>query len=92
MRFEWDEEKNRVNIKKHGINFKDVIDTFEHPMVEYLDVRNDYRENRLVGIGMMKHHVVVIVYTERIDDVIRIISARKANKREVNDYVKTIRN
>jgi len=92
MRFEWDEEKNRINIKKHGINFNDVIDAFEHPMVVYLDVCNAYEENRWVGVGIMKHHVGVIVYTERVGDAIRIISARKANKREVNNYVETIQN
>jgi hypothetical protein len=92
MKFEWDEVKNQINIKKHGINFNDVIGVFEQPMVVYLDVRNDYKENRWLGIGMMKYHVVVIVYTERVGDVIRIISARKANKREVSYYVETIEN
>ena len=92
MRFEWDEEKNRMNVQKHGISFNDVIGLFDHPMIVHLDVRNDYEENRWVGIGMMKHHVAVVVYTERMGDAIRIISARKANKREVRQYVKNIQN
>ena len=92
MRFEWDEEKNRMNVQKHGINFNDVIGLFDHPMIVHLDVRHDYEENRWIGIGMMKHHFAVVVYTERMGDVIRIISARKANKREVRHYVKNIQN
>jgi len=92
MRFEWDEEKNRLNIQKHGINFNDVVHMFDYPMIVNLDVHDDYKENRWIGIGMMKYHIGVVVYTERIGDVIRIISARKANKREVNHYVKNIKN
>lgn len=61
-------------------------------MVVFLDDRHDYEENRWMGIGMLKHHICVIVYTERVGDMIRIISARKANKREVKNYVKTIQN
>lgn len=42
MRFEWDEEKNLMNVQKHGISFNDVIGLFDHPMIVHLDVRNDY--------------------------------------------------
>ena len=88
MQFEWDEKKNRINSKKHSIDFADVVAMFEHPMIVHLDMCNDYEENRWLGLGLLKHHIGVVIYTERSGDVIRIISARKANKREVNYYVK----
>jgi len=92
MQFEWDEEKNRLNIQKHGIDFHDVIEMFDHPMLVQADNRDDYGEYRWVGVGMMKMHAGVVVYTERVDDVIRIISARKANKYEVKGYAQYIQN
>ena len=92
MLFEWDEEKNKINILKHGIDFNDITGIFDHPMMTYLDNRDDYGENRWVGVGMLRQHVGVIIYTEQVGDVIRIISARKANKREVKNYVNYIKN
>ena len=90
MNFEWDEGKNQSNTQKHGVDFNEVIDVFEHPMLVNLDKRVEYEEDRWVCTGMMSHHVIVVVYTELDSDVIRIISARKANKREVQYYVKNI--
>jgi len=46
MRFEWDEAKNAANIRKHGIDFADVTDIFNHPMLAMLDQREDYGEER----------------------------------------------
>ena len=86
MKFEWDESKNQTNLRKHGIDFADVVEVFEHPMLVLEDDREDYYEVRWTGIGLMKYHVVVVVYTERRGDTIRIISARKATKREVKCY------
>lgn len=42
MRFEWDEEKNQLNIRKHGIDFNEVPDMFRHPMLVLKDERFDY--------------------------------------------------
>lgn len=85
MRFEWDEIKNQSNIQKHGIDFNDVLDIFKHPLLSMLDNRENYREDRWIGIGWIKNIIAVVVYTES-DDVIRIISARKATKNEVRHY------
>lgn len=46
MRFEWDEEKNQANIRKHGFNFTDAWEIFESPMLISLDVKEDYGEER----------------------------------------------
>ena len=51
MRFEWSEPKNEINISKHGIDFADVKDMFNHPMLTMLDDREDYGEDRWIGIG-----------------------------------------
>ena len=92
MRFEWDEAKNEINIRKHGIDFADVKDMFNHPMLTLLDDREDYGEERWVGVGWIQQLIGVVVYVERHEDTIRIISARKATKREVRRYEQSIKN
>ena len=92
MKFEWDEGKNKTNLQKHGIDFNDVPELFELPMLVLLDSWDDYDEERWIGIGMLFELVCVVIYTEREGDVIRIISARKATKRETIAYESTIKN
>ena len=92
MRFVWDEAKNVANIGKHGIDFADVTDIFNHPMLSFIDDRENYNEERWIAIGWMKSLVAVVVYTEQQGEVIRIISARKATKREVLHYEQAIKN
>ena len=92
MRFEWDEAKNDINIRKHGIDFNDVKAMFNHPMLTWEDKREAYGEERWLGIGVIQHLVGVVVYAERHEDTIRIISARKATKHEVRRYEQSIKN
>ncbi|MBL4711337.1 MAG: BrnT family toxin [Gammaproteobacteria bacterium] len=92
MKFEWDEKKNKANIKNHGIDFKDIEEFFNHPMLNRIDDRDDYDEERWIGIGLLLEIVGVVIYTERVGNVTRIISARKATKREVKGYEKYIKN
>lgn len=82
MQFEWDEAKNLENIRKHQIDFVDVPGIFDSAMLVELEERIDYGEERWVGIGFLRNGVAVVIWTERQDDVIRIISARKANRYE----------
>ena len=82
MRFEWDEAKNTENIRKHRIDFSDVPTMFDGPMLIERDERMDYGEERWSGIGFLRYRVAVVVWTERPHDVVRIISARKANQYE----------
>ncbi|WP_248921001.1 BrnT family toxin [Pseudomonas entomophila] len=91
MAFEWDEEKNLLNIRKHGIDFNDVPEMFRHPMLALRDERFDYDEARWISMGWINAWVSVVAYTARQGDVIRIISARRATRREVTRYVETIR-
>ncbi len=90
MQFEWDEQKNADNILKHGIDFTDIPPVFDSPMLIDLDNRQEYGEDRSIGIGLLKNFVVVVVFTEREHDTIRIISARKANKYERKRYTESI--
>lgn len=92
MRFEWDDAKNLANIRKHGIDFADVIDIFNHPMLAMPDEREGYGEDRWIAIGWIHALIGVVVYTERQGDVIRIISARKATKYEVRRYEQSLQN
>jgi uncharacterized DUF497 family protein len=82
MKFEWDEAKNLENIRKHEIDFADVSAMFEGEMLIELDDRFDYGEDRWFGIGFLGFGIAVVVWTERRKDVIRIISARRANRYE----------
>jgi len=90
VRFEWDEDKNAQNVGKHGIDFNDAVDIFNHPMLTAIDGRFEYSEERWVAIELVRQLIGVVVYTESCGDVIRIISARKATKREVHLYEQSI--
>ncbi|MDG0023271.1 BrnT family toxin [Trinickia sp. Y13] len=92
MEFEWDERKNRINILKHGIDFADAIDVFNHPVLTAFDGREDYGEERRIALGWMKAIMAVVVYVERYGPVIRIVSARKATKHEVKRYEQSVKN
>ena len=82
MQFEWDEVKNLENIRKHEINFADVSAMFKADMLIELDDRIDYGEDRWMGIGFLGLGIAVVVWTERQENIIRIISARRANRHE----------
>ena len=89
MRFEWDEAKNRTNIGKHGIGFRDAKQVFAGLTVTIRDDRVDYGEERFITLGTLRGHVIVIVHTES-DEVIRMISARKATTNEATAYYEEI--
>lgn len=86
MNFEWDEQKNQANIRKHGFSFADAWEIFETPMLIDVDDRFDYGEDRWVGIGRLQSRIVVVVYTEFDDETLRIISLRKALSHERAKY------
>lgn len=82
MHFEWDDVKNRENIRKHRFDFADAWEIFEAPMWVRRDKRLDYGEERWIGIGSLGNRVVAVVFTEPDENTIRIISLRKALKHE----------
>ena len=92
MNFEWDERKNASNLAKHGFDFADAPSVFDLPMVVDLDLRENYGEDRWIGIGLLNGRVVAIVYTEPNEQIIRIISLRKALSHERKRYEQYLKN
>ncbi|MBD2410917.1 hypothetical protein FACHB389_00440 [Nostoc calcicola FACHB-389] len=86
MKFEWDQQKNQANIAKHGLDFADTPRVFNLPLRISLDERQDYGEDRWIGLGILDGRVVVIVFTEPDEQTIRIISLRKALPYERKRY------
>ena len=85
MLFEWDDEKNRINLRKHGVDFTDAAQVFfDENRIEQPDEFHSDDEDRWQVIGMVEE-ILFVIYTER-EDRTRIISARKANKRERRIY------
>ena len=85
MAFEWDDEKNALNLKEHKLDFSDA-ENFDWEGAQYYnDNRKDYGEVRTVGVGYFENRLTVIVYTMR-GNKFRIISWRKANRRMVKKY------
>jgi len=85
MKFEWNKDKNKSNIKKHGLDFSDAFLFFESPYLCSEDTRSDYQEKRFIAIGTIEGRVVVAVFAKRKNKT-RIISMRKANEREKKKY------
>jgi uncharacterized protein len=90
MNFEWDQQKNIANFANHGFSFEDASRIFRFPVRVSLDERQDYGEERLVGIGMLDGRIVVIVFTEPDEKTVRVISLRKANSYERKLYERYI--
>ena len=86
MKFEWDREKARTNLEKHGVDFREAAQAFfDLHRTEDSDMREDYGEDRFVTTGRVGRHLLTIVYTER-GGSIRLLSARRASLRERNAY------
>ena len=90
MRFEWDDNKNLINISKHGIGFETALKVFEDALrIEIYDELHSDFEDRYITIGSVsgKTFVLTVVYTTRANDtIIRLISARKATNAERRMY------
>lgn len=82
----WDEAKRVANLAKHGVDFADLDGFAWDDAVLFGDQRRDYGETRLIALGRLGARVHVIVFTNRPEGR-RIISARKANDREIAVYV-----
>lgn len=87
--YQWHDSKNAKNIEKHGIDFDTAKLIWRGHVIEYLDNRYDYGEDRFVAFGEVGGEIIVVVYTWRGTSR-RIISARKANSGERDGYRQTI--
>lgn len=86
MRIVFDPNKNHTNQEKHGISLSDAAMIEWETTVDWEDERVDYQEVRRTALGLIGERVYCVVYVDR-DEGRRIISLRKANKREVLKYV-----
>ena len=94
MRFEWDRAKAAGNIRKHGVSFDEAVTVFKDPLAFIFDdITHSEREHREIIIGMsVLRRMILVCFVERIEDVVRIISARPATRQEIKDYEENAHN
>lgn len=88
IRFEWDKTKAESNAKKHGISFDEAVTVFDDPLAYiFYDEEHSEEEAREIIIGYSKQsRLLLICFIERVADVVRFISARRATPTEQKDY------
>ena len=84
VRYQWDPDKETTNREKHGVGFDEVRELFDGDAdyLEIFDEQHSAVEERFISIGTIQRGVVLVIWTEPGDDVVRIISARLATRRE----------
>jgi uncharacterized protein len=88
MKFDWDDEKADLNLKNHGVSFDEASEVFFDPnLIEGFDAEHSVDEARFYVIGFSSRKLLYVVFAERLDgEIIRIISARKAEQKKENEY------
>jgi uncharacterized DUF497 family protein len=87
MRFEWDDQKAESNVLKHGITFEEAVTVFADPYLLFTqDFQHSQGEEREWAIGEAENGLIVVVVFTMRSEQIRIISARRATKRECQRY------
>jgi uncharacterized DUF497 family protein len=94
MRFEWDPIKAASNIRKHGVSFDEAVTVFKDPLAFIFDDEaHSEEEHREIIIGMSAlRRMILVCFVERLEDVVRIISARPATRQEIKDYEENAHN
>ena len=85
MEYEWDENKRETNLEKHGVDFETVRNFYWETATVFEDLRFDYGERRFSAFGLIGNRLYVIAFARR-EKMVRVISLRKANSREVKFY------
>ena len=89
MRFEWDPPKAEANLREHGVSFAEAVTVLEDDFALTREDPGTVDEPRFVTLGLSNlAQLLVVVYTYKEPDAIRLISAWKANKRQRNAYEK----
>lgn len=89
--YEWDDDKNALNSRKHGLTFDEASLIFEGRTLSWIDRRFDYGEQRTISIGLIREVVAVaVVHTDRAGKI-RMISARLASRHERRLYDEYLR-
>ena len=94
MRFEWDPAKAAGNFRKHGVSFDEAVTVFKDPLAYIFDdIAHSEREHREIIIGMSAlRRMILVCFVERIENTVRIISARPATRQEIKDYEENAQN
>jgi hypothetical protein len=94
MRFEWDPKKAASNVRKHGISFDEAVTVFKDPLAFIFDdTSHSEQEHREIIIGMSTlRKMILVCFVERIENTVRIISARSATRQEIKDYEENAHN
>ena len=94
MRFEWDPAKAKNNIRKHGVSFDEAVTVFKDPLAFIFDDRTHSEQEQreiIIGVSALRR-MVLVCFVERLEDIVRIISARAATRQEIKDYEENAHN
>ena len=93
MKFGGDPQKAESNLRKHGVSFEEAITVFKDSLaLIFDDEEHSQVEHREIIIGTSAiNRIVLVCFVERVEDTIRIFSARRATKNEIKDYEKNVR-
>lgn len=86
VKYEWDPDKNKTNLEKHGISFEEACQIFKHDVLTSTDERKDYKETRKTSIGTLEGEIIIVVIHTNRNGTTRIISARPAKMKERKRY------
>ncbi len=94
MRFEWDPAKTTNNIRKYGVSFDEAVTIFKDPLaLIFDDIVHSEQEYREIIIGMSAlRRMLLVCFVERVENTVRIISARPATRQEIKDYEENANN
>jgi len=94
MNFQWDPEKADSNIRKHGVSFDEAVTVFKDPLaLIFDDMKHSEDEHREIIIGMSAlTRLLLVCFVERHENVVRIITARPATRKEIKDYEENAKN
>ena len=94
MKFEWNPTKAESNLRKHDVSFDEAVTVFKDPLAYIFDDEaHSEGEHREIIIGMSTlRRMLLVCFVERIQDIVRIFSARPATRQEIKDYEKNAHN
>lgn len=94
MRFEWDPTKAESNLRKHDVSFDEAVTVFKDPLAFIFDDEaHSEEEHREIIIGMSAlRRMLLVCFVERVQDIVRIFSARPATRQEIKDYEENAHN
>ena len=93
MKFQWDPNKAKENLKKHGVSFEEAVTVFKDPLaLIFDDEEHSEEEHREIIIGISRlSKLLLVCFVERDEDLIRIVTARPATNQEKKDYEENAR-